>query len=199
MKIQILAIVTYCFWGILNAQDVILCGTINPGTGHFDATFETNQGNYYIAQTSLDAKSWTSVGTALLGTGQSATLAFSVTNNRQFYRIIESNTPETEIETVSGLPAADFDTGWISISTNEIKQLTHSMGSIPRLAVMWASQSSDGSNQYLMDSKFVRGSGDVGSFLQSLTNSTFEVRGGFHYPGTVDTQNPIWVRVYLWK
>lgn len=200
MKEKIITILLFFTAVSVQAQVAELSGTIEAGTGNFTLSFETEDEKFYIVQTSLDLINFTSLGVALAGNGEQQTFILPRTNQKQFYRLFESNDSNVEIDTTKGLPGADYDSGWIQISTAQTLTLSHDLGSLPRLSIIWGSRV-DGQEQiFLMDGKTVRGHGEVGCVIENLTTTNYQIQAGGHFADPRGfTSQPIWVRVYFWK
>ena len=198
---KVILVSVFCILSIpAHAQQATLSGTIEAGTGNFSASVDTQNGKFYVIQTSLDLINFTSVGLALPGNGGQQTVILPRTGQRQFYRVFESDTSDVDIDTTKGLPGADYDSGWLQISTAQTLSLQHNLGVLPRLTIMWGSRSSDQSTIFHMDGKTVRGFGEIGCVIENLTTTDYEIQAGGHFADPRGfTSGPIWVRVYFWK
>ena len=116
-------------------------------------------------------------------------------------------------ETVKGLPAADYDSGWFYVQPSKNYDYKHNLGTLPRLAVIWGACDNQGHNMLLMDSIYAPiGSthAGYGSWLQRITTDSYRISTGvaaFSGYG-VDTWYNGWdcgvgtngyIRVFMWK
>ena len=112
----------------------------------------------------------------------------------------------------SGLPTADYDSGWFYVKKNTDYSKTHNLGKQPRLAIVWQAYSSSGTNMSLIDSIFTQqhGYGGIGSWLQKITSTTYQISTGpasagsgygktSHWGLTTGSDGSTYLRVLMWK
>ncbi|QTA91787.1 hypothetical protein [Desulfonema magnum] len=111
---------------------------------------------------------------------------------------------------VSGLPPADYDSEWFFVEKNKNYDKTHNLETLPRLAVVWASSDSNGSDMYLMDG--IHGLSNYsgyGSWLQRITMSSYRVSTGPYSAMSAygvdnhwnwgNENGSGWIRILMWK
>ncbi len=98
----------------------------------------------------------------------------------------------------SGLPPADYDSGWLPISNNTSFTMNHNLGVLPRLSIVWGSASPDGSNMVLEDMKETDGGNAVGCLLHNTTPTSYEIQASREWALSTWVKNG-YVKVLMWK
>ena len=112
----------------------------------------------------------------------------------------------------SGLPAADYDSGWFYVKKNTDYNKTHNLGRQPSLAIIWQASDSRGKGMSIMDG--IYSSKGFGSWLQKITSTKYQLSTGYYSAGSgygktshwlFNTKNSgsnrgsTYLRVLMWK
>ncbi len=113
--------------------------------------------------------------------------------------------PDGTVKTTAGLPPADYDSGWFEVETSHYYSKEHNLGTLPRLAVIWAASDEYGKNMTLMDGLVTAGI-PVGCWLKKITTNSYEIQvaiGGYLASlgdyGEWPPSPSGYIRVLMWK
>ena len=119
---------------------------------------------------------------------------------------------ETSQGNSSGLPAADYDSGWFYVKKNTDYNKTHNLGTQPRLAVVWQAADNRGKGMSIMDG--IYSDKGFGSWLQKITSTTYQISTGpasagsgygktshwlFNTKNSGSNRGSTYLRVLMWK